>query len=190
MLMNKLVINWWHRSNKQLEAVINIEFFFQVSDSGNGSSKLVNIGKSTVVENVTYNYSKLQQGQNLTRKLARCSRTIPSSFLSQILEISLNKFESPDISVISLQYEAGLASMLSHLIISDARRENLKNPKGGFGWKKALFSPASSIDEMVAAGADRNEQETPPALCKAAIYPVVPINSSSAAIDLDAVVSV
>lgn len=29
-----------------------------------------------------------------------------------------------------------MSSMLSHLIISDARRENLKDPKGGFGWEK------------------------------------------------------
>lgn len=32
-----------------------------------------------------------------------------------------------------------MSSMLSHLIISDAWRENLKNPKGGFGWEKQDF---------------------------------------------------
>lgn len=53
----------------KLGAVIDTEFFFQVSDSGNGSSKLQHIGKSAVVEKVTYNYSKVEQTQNhLTSK--------------------------------------------------------------------------------------------------------------------------
>lgn len=34
-----------------------------------------------------------------------------------------------------------------------------------------------------------NEQETPPAICKTAICPIVPINSSSTSVDLDATVS-
>lgn len=33
-------------------------------------------------------------------------------------------------------FSFSMSSMLSHLIISGARRENVKNPKGGLGWEK------------------------------------------------------